>query len=210
MIVSESATSSAICEDKSILRKKVLAVRNALTKDEISEKSDRIFNKLSQSAQYRRAQSVLIYASMGSEVMTDSVIQDCLFAGKRVFCPKVTDLKNRKMNFVQIHTPEDLKAGFHGIREPEISDDSIIFSENTVKDIPEEIPLVIMPGVVFDRHRNRIGYNGGFYDTFLEANPKLNTIAIAFSLQISDDEIPHDKHDIKPAMIITEDFIISA
>ncbi|WP_081644285.1 5-formyltetrahydrofolate cyclo-ligase [Butyrivibrio sp. AE3009] len=186
---------------KSDIRKTVLMQRNALSQDDIADKSEIIFTKLSDTIEYKNAENILIYASTGSEVSTDTIIQNCLDEGKKVFCPKVIDKEKRQMKFIQINSPEELIAGFNGIREPNLSDNSVIYPET---EDTSRGTLVIMPGVAFDRYRNRVGYNGGFYDTFLEKHKEISKIAIAFQLQISDTMIATDKHDIKPDLIITE------
>lgn len=73
------------------------------------------------------------------------------------------------------------------------------------KEIPlDEIDLVVVPGVVFDKNGYRIGYGGGFYDNFL---PKLKTdakkIAVAFEMQMIE-QIPYEGHDVRMDKIITE------
>ena len=116
---------------------------------------------------------------------------------------KIIDMLNalKRMKFIQINSTVDLVSGFHGIREPEISDSSVIYPE---QEDTSQGTLVIMPGVAFDHYRNRIGYNGGFYDTFLEKHKEISKIAIAFQVQISDRIIVPEDHDIKPDLIITE------
>ena len=153
--------------------------------------------------EYKEAGNILVYASMGSEVITDDIILDALSEGKKVFCPKVISRKTRDMKFVQITRIEDLEEGFQGIREPVITDDYVIYNNDQ-----EESTLVIMPGTVFDRKRNRIGYNGGFYDTFLSNNKGLSTIALSYDVQIFECEIITEAHDIKPDKIITESEIM--
>ena len=186
---------------KSDIREAVLMQRNALSDGDIALKSEIIFNKLSDTPEYKEAENILVYASTGSEVSTDAIIQRCLAEGKKVFCPKVIDKENRLMKFIQINSTVDLVSGFHGIREPEISDSSVIYPE---QEDTSQGTLVIMPGVAFDHYRNRIGYNGGFYDTFLEKHKEISKIAIAFQVQISDRIIVPEDHDIKPDLIITE------
>lgn len=186
---------------KSEIRKTALTQRNTLSQDDILAKSEIIFNKLAATSEYKNAANVLIYASTGSEVSTDAIIRNCLAGGKKVFCPKVIDRKTRLMKFIRINSPEDLIAGFQGIREPVLSENSVIYPE---KEDSSPDTLVIMPGVAFDQYRNRVGYNGGFYDTFLEKHKEISKIAIAFQLQISDMKIATDRHDIKPDLIITE------
>ena len=62
--------------------------------------------------------------------------------------------------------------------------------------------LIIMPGVAFDRDRNRIGFGGGFYDRYLKMHPDHPTIAVALPFQIFD-RLPAEPHDRKPDRIIT-------
>ncbi len=185
--------------DKSVIRKASLARRDAMTKEEIEEKSRRIFERLLELAIYKDAENILVYASMRSEVMTDDIILDALANGKRVFCPKVTDEKRGIMEFVRIMTLEELSEGYFGIREPDITDESEIFDRNN-----SEGTLIIMPGAAFDRENNRIGYGGGFYDRFLKTNPSYQTVALAFECQITEELIPADEFDVKPKILLTE------
>jgi 5-formyltetrahydrofolate cyclo-ligase len=189
-------------QDKQSIRRKIIKDRDGLSTQELSEKTNLIQERLFSSEEYKKALNILIYASMGSEVITDGIIKNALESCKNVFCPKVTDRAKREMAFVKIPSLSDLKSGYMGIREPEISETSVIFCADAFSH-----SLVIMPGVSFDRHRNRLGYGGGFYDTFLSKNPGISTVALAFDCQIYDGSFPDeivDEHDIKPDKIITE------
>lgn len=192
---------------KSEIRKEILKIRDNMSLEEQIAKSRLIFEKLIQTDEYNEATDILVYASFGSEVRTDDIILDCLAMGKKVYCPKVTDRKNGQMVFVRISSIDELKEGFAGIREPEISENSEIF--HGVVDYNDHHVLVLVPGVAFDYSRNRIGYNGGFYDRFLEKNKEVKTIALVYDLQVVDFEIPSEEHDIKPDKIITENALIS-
>ncbi len=192
--------------DKNDLRKASLAKRDALTKEEIEEKSRQIFEKLVELEQYRDAENILVYASMRSEVMTDDIILDALANGKNVFCPKVTDKSAGIMEFVRIMSLEDLKEGYFGIREPELEDDSETAQDMDygMDTLEADKTLVIMPGAAFDCEKTRIGYGGGFYDRYLKDNPDYMTIALAFECQISQELIPADEFDVKPKALLTE------
>ena len=200
--------------DKSDIRKASLAKRDALNNEEIEEKSRRIFEKLMELELYRGAENILVYASMRSEVITDDIILDALANGKKVFCPKVTDKNAGVMEFVRIMSPEDLKEGYFGIREPEIHQDSeiAVCSDTEHSEINKESgsckTLVIMPGVAFDKSRSRIGYGGGFYDRYLKRYGSLISVALSFDCQIYDEEIPASNEDIRPVLILTETRLI--
>ena len=209
---------------KSEIRKEILKKRDNMPVEEQIAKSRLIFEKLMKMDEYKEATDILVYASLGSEVRTDDIILDCLAMGKKVYCPKVTDRKNGQMVFVRISSIDELKEGFAGIREPEINENSEIFGGELYQDKDENSSscqqnddakgqknehhvLVLVPGVAFDHARNRIGYNGGFYDRFLESNKEVKTIAIAYDIQLTDFEIPHENHDVKLDIVVTEKVI---
>lgn len=186
--------------DKSELRKFIIKKRDTLSSEEILQNSRYIFEKLVCLPEYEKAKNILVYASFKSEVRTDEIILDCLAQGKNVFCPKVTDRANSKMEFVRIYEIEDLEIGYYGIREPSLNEDSLIYRCDSFNDSES---LVIVPGVAFDEEGNRIGYNGGFYDRFLSEHPDINTVALAFSVQIID-EVPAQLHDMRVNRVLSE------
>ena len=68
---------------------------------------------------------------------------------------------------------------------------------------PEQVDIVILPGLAFTRKGSRLGRGGGYYDRFLSILP-LDTlkIAVAFETQLHQ-EIPTNSHDIAVDVIIT-------
>ena len=63
---------------------------------------------------------------------------------------------------------------------------------------------VLVPGVVFDSKKNRIGHGAGFYDRFLkEINPSVPKIGLAFSFQVVE-EVPSESHDVAMDFLITD------
>ncbi|MBI2650914.1 5-formyltetrahydrofolate cyclo-ligase [Candidatus Woesearchaeota archaeon] len=72
----------------------------------------------------------------------------------------------------------------------------------------KELDLVIVPGIVFDKNRHRIGYGYGYYDRFLKnLSNHVIKIGIAFEFQLVD-KIPHEMHDVAMDIVITENFIL--
>lgn len=69
--------------------------------------------------------------------------------------------------------------------------------------------VIIVPLVVFDKHCNRIGFGGGWYDRFLKSQPQALKIGFAFESQRAS-EIPVESHDIQLDMIITESTVYYA
>ena len=74
-------------------------------------------------------------------------------------------------------------------------------------DNERNIDLIIIPGIIFDKHLTRHGRGTGYYDQYLE---KINSIkcAIAYDFQvIKDGVLDRQEHDVPMDMIITEKMI---
>ena len=183
--------------DKNSLRHIILSKRNALSAQEIREKSKAIHEKLLSLPEFLDARTVCLYMSFGSEVHTQEVIEHCFGRGKKVLIPAMAGSLGDLVP-AEFLGFEKLKEAAFGIKEP-----------FPVKEVPvEEIDLVISPGVAFDEKLNRIGFGKGFYDKFLsKIPPRVPVIAIAFDLQVLP-EIPVEAHDKKMTKIITERRII--
>ena len=174
---------------KQISRRVILNKRNRLTKDKIIEKSAIIKEKLFSSHAYKTAKTIMFYVSFGSEVKTDDMITEALEEKK--VCVPVTD--DHHITPALIESYEDLnKKGKYNIPEP-----SVIKKINK-----DNIDLVIVPGVVFDKENHRIGYGKGYYDKFMK-DIKAKKIRLAFDLQLLQ-IIPKDEWDIRLDKVITE------
>ena len=180
------------------LRKETLAKRDRLSETERLQYSRQILKKVTALPEYQTADWILAYASFRSEVDTKELIDRALADRKRVLLPKV---EGSEMRFWEIHSREELKEGFRGIMEPE-PDETQIPEKDAFRG---QKVMMWMPGVAFDAKRNRIGYGGGYYDRYLAGMPEceLCTAALGFSCQIIE-EIPVQRHDIAPDLVITE------
>ena len=78
---------------------------------------------------------------------------------------------------------------------------NILEPENRADISVEEIDLVLVPGLGFDRLGHRVGYGGGYYDRLLEY---VNAFKIGLSLDSCFVElIPTQSHDIAVDCLIT-------
>ncbi len=177
-------------EAKRDIRKYVLNMRNSLSKTEWEEKSHRIIEKVTSHPIFLEAKEIYCYVDFRNEVKTRDFIEQCWKMNKKVAIPKITE---KEMEFYYISSWDEVSYGYWGILEPD-----------TNKLATGDSVCVIMPGAVFDRLRNRIGYGGGYYDKYLHTHPNYKTIALAFELQMVD-EIPCEAHDILPQIIVTEE-----
>jgi len=94
---------------------------------------------------------------------------------------------------------------------PQLDGTNLYFiDEDTHKEVVlNEIDIVIVPGVAFDKHGNRLGRGLGCYDrflsTFVNRPIKPFTIGIGFDEQLFE-QIPIDTNDQPLNMIVTPSF----
>jgi 5-formyltetrahydrofolate cyclo-ligase len=188
--------------DKKALRKKIIALRDMLSPAEIKAKSALIAENLYSLPAYRQVEKIMFFIDFGSEVSTRSMIEETIKRGKIALAPKALP-KTRELIPSQILDWDgDLAPGAYNIPEPK---------DNALRPFkPEDIDLLIVPGVAFDIKGNRLGYGGGYYDRFFPMlKPSVLLVALVFDLQIQP-EIPVDQWDQPVDMVITEKRIITA
>ncbi|MCX5886481.1 MAG: 5-formyltetrahydrofolate cyclo-ligase [Proteobacteria bacterium] len=191
----------SIKERKRALRKKVLALRDALTSEERVRKSRAIKSLLFQLPEFIQAKTVMFFVSFRSEVLTEEMVREALALGKKVVVP-VTDLENHCLILSELKDCDhDLVPGTYGILEPQ---------KEKIKEVrPDELDLIVVPGSVFDEKGRRIGYGGGYYDKLLRClQGKIPVAALAFELQIVDEVPCNPERDIPVDLIITENRVI--
>lgn len=152
--------------------------------------------KLLGNERVRSADTVLLYASFGSEVNTWDLAEKLLFKKKRVAFPRCR--KDGAMTFHLVDDLSQLKDGEVGsfdICEPCPTLPRPELSRNTV---------CIVPGLAFTLRGERLGYGGGFYDRFLAENPDIFTVAAAYEDMLTE-SLPVLEHDIKINIIVTEE-----
>lgn len=198
-----------ISYDKKALRREILARRDKMDPKERREKSSQICRQLCSLPQFTDADILLAFASYGSEVETDGIIEEALTAQKKVYLPRV---EGEELQFYRILLMEDLKTGYKGIREPEPAKERAL--ELTKEALQQT--LLLVPGVVFDKSGGRIGYGKGFYDRFLQRLEQadvlsyIKLLAIGFSLQLTEnDTIPMEHTDRRIPQLLTEDGLVA-
>ncbi|MEA1928984.1 MAG: 5-formyltetrahydrofolate cyclo-ligase, partial [Candidatus Auribacterota bacterium] len=103
---------------KKEIRKRILATRDALPREEIREKSRIIAGRLRELTEYHQAKIIMFYASYGSEVETGNMMETALRDNHRIALPLVKEEEN-SLEVILIKAPErDISPGFKGIPEP--------------------------------------------------------------------------------------------
>ncbi len=152
-----------------------------------------IYRRLFSEPIWKDAKSIGITLSINREVETREVIKEAWKLKKIVAVPK-TDPESHKLTFYRLESFEQLEKGHFGIMEPK--SDALEIVDH------DEIDLMFVPGLVFDRDGYRIGYGGGYYDRYL-AQYKNRTLSLAFSCQVVE-KIPRFNYDKPVDCIITE------
>lgn len=187
---------------KEILRQEVASNRKNESRESVGNKSIAITQRVINLESFIKGRAIMCYMDFKNEVMTKYIIDHCFEKGKRVILPLVdkVDGVRQIVPYEIIDVERDVSPGTFGILEPK-KDSAKIFN-------PEEIDLVIVPGVAFDIHKNRVGFGAGLYDRFLNTvKPDCPKVGIAFEFQIYE-SVPVEEHDIPLDFIITEERII--
>jgi len=184
-------------ESKKELRKRILSIRNNMPGEDVVNNSRIIRDKIIGLDVFKQSKVIFIYMDFKNEVMTSDLIKHMLSEKKRVVVP-YTDTISTVLIPSEITGESDLKLNSFGYSEPKkVSPVNI-----------EEIDLVIVPGLVFDKNLNRIGFGKGYYDRILnKLKASARKVAVAHDFQVLE-EIPAEEHDVKMDMIITEKSIM--
>ncbi len=161
-------------------------------------KSKEACRNLVDSEQFKRASVVMLYLSLPHEIDVTGAILHAWQQEKTVAVPKVS-WQQRHMIPVEISSLETgVATEASGLRNPITG----------VPVLPEDIDLVVTPGLAFDKNGNRLGRGGAFYDRFF-ASHQLHACkcGFAFSSQIVDN-VPVDNHDEPMDLLVTENDVI--
>lgn len=185
---------------KKYLRKNMLLQRKSMKLENVSAFSNKIVKTIIELPEFIRSKSIMLYLSFNSEVNTYDLAKWCLDNGKKVIVPYCIK-ETREIIPFEIHNlTTDLAKSSFGIMEP---NHELLKRANIT-----DIDLIIVPGVVFDEHCNRIGFGAGYYDRFLPEKLKTTpAIGIAYDYQVIS-EIPTGIYDVPLDFIITEKRII--
>ncbi|MHC4443491.1 MAG: 5-formyltetrahydrofolate cyclo-ligase [Planctomycetota bacterium] len=167
---------------------------SALTPQEIHEYSLRACNHLIETREYTRSETIMVFLSLPTEVDTTPLVHHAWRNRKQVLAPKV-NWEQRRMLPIEIHSLSDnLSESSLGIREP----------ANGVPMPIVNIGMVIVPGIGFDQHGNRIGRGRGFYDRFLAHEGWQGvSCGLAMEEQVVE-EVPMSEHDMGIDMLVTD------
>jgi 5-formyltetrahydrofolate cyclo-ligase len=75
--------------------------------------------------------------------------------------------------------------------------------------LPDQIDLILVPGLAFSNNRHRLGRGGGFFDKLLAGRgAKAFKVAICFSFQVVE-TLPTEEHDVIVDAVVTEQRVLT-
>ncbi len=154
-------------------------------------KDEQIISFIESLPEFEKAENILIYISIHGEVDLEEMFNKHK-EDKRFIVPRISRSDN-SLDLYKITSMEDLVKGTFDVPEPK---------EDLEQINPEDIDIVIVPGVAFAKNGHRVGYGGGFYDRLLKKTtcPK---IGVAYEFQIVEN-IDGEDHDEMVDYLITE------
>lgn len=183
--------------EKGVQRKMAAASRAALSPHRRESGAEAVYRRLINMPQVRRAKVVLSYMASDEEMSLRAFHTWASREGKTLAFP--VSHKSGKMDAFVPSGPDGMRQGMFGITEPA--------SELSLPVKPEDIDLVLIPCVAFDRCGNRLGHGGGYYDRYLPQCTRAAKIITAYDIQ----ELTHitpDEWDVKADAIVTESGVI--
>eukprot|EP00928_Gymnodinium_smaydae_P064066 TRINITY_DN47499_c0_g1_i1.p1 TRINITY_DN47499_c0_g1~~TRINITY_DN47499_c0_g1_i1.p1 ORF type:complete len:249 (-),score=32.59 TRINITY_DN47499_c0_g1_i1:40-786(-) len=210
----QSVPAEAMREMKNKLRKEIRSQLRAMTNNEASSQSHKVWERLFALEEYQNAKSVGLFLSMPTgEIKTDEALGHAMDNGKQVYIPEVgKDFELCNMDLILVppsSSSEPNQEIFHaawprnkwGIPEP---------PESMVRQAaaPGDIDVLVVPGLAFDRAGGRLGQGKGYYDRFIERmrkdSPKPLLVAVGMQPQLID-EVPVAPYDYLIDVLVLPD-----
>ena len=180
--------------EKKSLRSLLLDKRDKTSFDLMKIASKKIQKRLKKIGTFRTAEKIGAYYPIGSEILTQDIIQELLSDGKDVFLPKVL---GKDIEFRKITDFLSLERGSFDILEPK---------EDCIKD--NDLDVILVPTVGISPKGVRLGYGYGYYDRFLAGHQTIS-ISLTLEKQIVKN-IPKHEHDVIIDWIVTEDRVFES
>lgn len=171
---------------KEDIRRRIRARKTLLSDPERISQSDDVFDRLEHSAAFMLAEKILMYHSLPDELSTLRFLEK--WNGiKQFFLPRVNGVNLDILPYDR----SSLRLGAFRIEEPQGDETTVI----------DDIDMVVVPAVAYDRKGNRVGRGKGFYDRLL-AESRATKVGVGYDFQLVD-EIDCEPHDVRMDIVIT-------
>lgn len=182
--------STTTAEEKARLRTRIRHQLSALPQEQRNKEDDALFSAFLCLPELEQAHTIFLFYGLGTEPDTARLFAPLLACGKRIALPRM--LPERQMETRQFCPDRPLTEHPFGIPEPD---------ECCPLLAPEDIDLVLVPALCYDRQGVRLGMGGGYYDRWLNRyhGPTVGLCRQA----LLQDKLPAQPHDRPVGVVIT-------
>ncbi|HTV43475.1 MAG TPA: 5-formyltetrahydrofolate cyclo-ligase [Candidatus Sulfotelmatobacter sp.] len=177
---------------KNELRVKIRAIVKSLSPEKRKSDSEKLCALLKTQPFFQSARSILFFAPLPEEPNLWPLLNETL-AGKKLVALPCFDADSQvyqPRRIADLHV--EILSGKFGIREP---------VETCLAIPPNELDLVLAPGVAFGLDGHRLGRGKGYYDRLLQ-NFSGMKVGIAFDEQVVE-AVPSEPNDVRMDVILT-------
>ncbi len=182
------------------LRKRLRQQRNALDTRTQREHALGLEKQLRHCNLFKRSQHIGLYLAEDGEIDPEVLIENAWRLNKKIYLPVLAPFGNH-LYFAPYFKNSKMKLNRYKIAEPHVH------PKHWLK--PQQLSLILMPLVGFDKMGNRLGMGGGYYDRSLNFSRARKTpykpylIGLAHQLQLVK-KLTHQPHDVPMLMVATE------
>lgn len=197
-------SASTFVAAKARMRAQMKRVRRAQSSARL-DASRKALAHLASLEEFQRASVVGLYAALGSELDPALLVDDPRSREKCFVWPRtLVDTRSLRFHRAKLADGEEV-AGFPGAA----ADLLFAFVEGPYQILeptgepvePEEIDLLVVPGLAFDTCGRRLGYGGGFYDEILSGF-RGSAVGFGYAEQLVA-EVPCEPHDQSVDIFVT-------
>lgn len=183
---------STIDLEKKELRRQVRTKLAAMTPEQLRRSDDALFERFLSLPQVQEAKTIFAFWGIpGKEPETARLVQELTGRGQAVGLPRM--LPEHQMEVRRYDPDKPLVSVSFGISEP--GTDCPLLSR-------QDIDLVLVPAVCYDRSGFRLGFGGGYYDRWLAGFPGFR-VGLCRN-EVLQERVPTQEHDAKVDILLTE------
>ena len=177
--------------EKAAWRERFRAARRSLGTEARAAASRRIVDRVAALPEVGAAGAVHLFWPLPDEVDLRPLADALRQRGVAVVLPAVVG--PRALAHRRYLGPDALVAGPWGLMEPAPDAPAVD---------PAALDVVVVPALALGRDGSRLGYGGGYYDTFLAATAAVR-VGVAFGACVVA-SVPAEPHDARVSVVVTE------
>jgi 5-formyltetrahydrofolate cyclo-ligase len=172
---------TSIAEQKNTLRAQIRQIRRKFSPNQQQQAATDCAQLIIQSQILENKTKIAVYLSNDGELDPQPLIDYLWLQEKQVYVPIID---GNKLQFGLYRANSQMINNKYAISEP----------ANTKLCAIDELEIIFLPLVAFDKSGNRLGMGGGFYDRTLATEVKATTIGLAHSFQ-QQNQLPNQSWD---------------